>query len=220
VDGLLLAGGYPRELVDRVYTNLKRPIVLVDNTIPGLPYDVVMADDFGGGYLATQHLISLGHSRISAVLGQPQVPSLTERYRGYCAACRAAGLEPSPPIMISWDIRTARRELAQLLPNLALPHALFCAIDLYAIAALDLFHEIGMAVPERVSVVGFDDLDPARRRYSNLTTIHNQPLIQGELAVERLLARIDGDTRPRQQIHVGVQLVVRETTAPPPSSKF
>lgn len=217
VDGLVLAGEYPVSTIERVRRELNKPLVLVDNFVPGLPYDSVNADDFGGGYMAAQHLIGLGHRRISAIAGHLQVPSLRERCRGFLAACEAAGIEPGPAIHTSptWDPLVIREELEAQIRALPLPHALFCAVDDYAIVAVEVCRAAGVGVPGQVSIVGFDDLDSTRLRYPQLTTLHNTPHILGQVAVERLLARIDGDDRPHQHTALGVQLMVRGTTTKP-----
>lgn len=217
VDGVVLAGEYTVEMINRVQRELGKLIVLVDNLIPGLPYDSVNADDFGGGYLATQYLLDLGHRRITAISGHPGVPSLRERYRGFQAACAAAGVEPEPPISTSptWDPLAIRAELEAHLRTLPLPHALFCTVDDYAIAAIEACRAHGIAVPEKVSIVGFDDLDTTRLRYPMLTTVHNAPHALGQIAVERLLSRVAGEERPFQHIALGVELVIRQTTTRP-----
>jgi DNA-binding LacI/PurR family transcriptional regulator len=101
LDGILLTSPYPPELIKRISREASGQIVLIDNIYPGSPYDSVMADDFGGAYLATQHLIACGHQQIVLLTGTIQhptiIPSFQQRYWGYCAACSAAGISPLPP---------------------------------------------------------------------------------------------------------------------------
>lgn len=212
LDGVLLVGAYRSALVDRIAAEIRRPMVLIDNTLPGQPYDSVMADDFGGGVLQTQHLIDLGHRRIAMIAGMIGVPSFAERYRGYCAACRTAGVDPMDPIEVAWD-RSSIADMLKLVLALSFrPTAFFCASDAYAAFVMESLHDAGLRVPHDVSVAGFDDLAPMRLVRPALTTIHNHPRVLGRLGAQRLLARIAGDQQPTQGISVGTSLVVRDST--------
>lgn len=173
VDGIVLAGEYPLEIIERVARELNRPIVLVDHLIPGMLYDAVNADDFGGGYLAAQHLLSLGWSQLRVLVDHPLVPSLCEREPGFRAACATAGVAPGPSLYTSptWDSQVIRREIAAQLRALPLPHALFCAVDSYAITALELCRTAEIVVPGQMSLIGFDDLESTPLRYPNLATL-------------------------------------------------
>ncbi len=211
-DGVLLVGAYRPALVERIAADIKRPLVLVDNALPGQPYDSVMADDFGGGFLLVQYLISLGHRQITMVTGKLSVPSFAERYRGYRAACMAADVQPCDPLEVSWDRSSVAATLNHVLALTLRPTAFFCASDAYAAFVMEALHDVGLRVPYDVSVAGFDDLAPMRLVRPALTTIHNHPRLLGRLGAQRLLARITGDQQPTQGITVGTRLVVREST--------
>jgi LacI family transcriptional regulator len=215
LDGVLLVGAYTAADVERVAADVKRPIVLVDNSIPGHPYDSVMADDFGGGFLVTQHLIDLGHQHIAMVAGSLWAPSFAERYRGYHEACRRAGLQPFEPIETPWERPAIAEMLERVFARIPQPTAFFCAHDAYAAFVMEALHDRGLRVPVDISVAGFDDLAPMRLVRPALTTIHNHPRALGRVAVQRLLARITGDQQPTQGITVGTNLVIRDSTRPP-----
>src|SRR5215212_3829572 len=93
-DGILLASPYPPALVKQIAKAANGPIVLIDNLIPGSPFDSVMNDDFGGAYQAVQHLLELGHRYIHMIMGplkKPGIlpntpPSVLDRFRGYSSA--------------------------------------------------------------------------------------------------------------------------------------
>lgn len=228
-DGILLASPYQSALVTRVASSVSCPLVLIDNLIPGSPYDAIMNDDFGGAYQAVQHLLELGHRYIFMVMGQlkkpgvtPSVPpSVADRYRGYTAAMSDAGYPPFPAIEmpLAYD-QTApdRKELPQWLGNLLgrspRPTALFCNIDYYAARIVSTLNMLGYRVPEDISVVGFDDLDIAQMIHPQLTTVRINRSAMSKIAMQRLIARIEGDDSPALSIHVGAKLIVRESTAP------
>jgi DNA-binding LacI/PurR family transcriptional regulator len=226
-DGILLASPYPPALVKKVASVVKCPIVLVDNLIPGSPYDTLMNDDFGGAYQAVQHLLELGHRYIHMIIGQlkkPGVlpntpPSVLDRYRGYSAAMLDGGYTPFPAIEIPLDYQQTvpgRKELPQWLggflsrsPRMT---ALFCNVDYYAVRIISALQSIGYRVPDDISVVGFDDLDIAQMIHPQLTTVQINRSAMSQVAVERLVARMEGDVSAPLSIHVGARLIVREST--------
>ncbi len=223
LDGVLLVGAYRPAVVERVAAEIRRAIVLVDNTLPGQPYDSVMADDFGGGFLVSRHLIGLGHRQIAMVTGKLSVPSFAERYRGYAAACRMRDVLPMDPIEVAWDRVAVASSLDQVLAQKPQPTAFVCASDAYAAFVMEALHDVGLRVPDDISVAGFDDLAPMRLVRPALTTIHNHPRLLGRLGTQRLIARIMGDRQPTQGITVGTSLVIRDSTREiaahkPPSS--
>ena len=234
-DGILLASPYPSALVKQVVSTVTCPIVLIDNLIPGSPFDTIMNDDFGGAYQAVQHLLELGHRYIHMIMGQlkkPGVqpntpPSVIDRYRGYSAAMLDGGHTPFPAIEIPLDYsQTApgRNELPQWLSGLLARSprmtALFCNVDYYAAQIISALHTIGYRVPEDISVVGFDDLDIARMIHPRLTTVQINRSAMSQVAVERLVARMEGDVSVPLSIHVGARLIVRESTAAPSSGNI
>jgi LacI family transcriptional regulator len=228
-DGIILASPYPPALVKRVAATAKCPMVLIDNLLPGSPYDTIMNDDFGGAYQAVQHLLDNGHRYISMVIGplkKPGVspntpPSVVDRYRGYSAAMMDNGLTPFPAVEIPLDYKQTipgRKELPQwvggLLSRTPRPTALFCNVDFYAAHIISALHTIGYRVPDDISVVGFDDLDIAQMIHPMLTTVQINRKAMSQLAVERLVGRIEGNQGAPLFIHVGARLIVRESTAP------
>jgi DNA-binding LacI/PurR family transcriptional regulator len=228
-DGVMLASPYPPALVKKVASAVNCPIVLIDNHVPGSPYDAIMDDDFGGAYQAVQHLLGLRHRYIFMVMGQLQKqeislsipPSIADRYRGYAAAMMDAGYPPFPAIEMPLTYaQTApdRKELPQWLSNLLSrsprPTALFCNVDFYAVHIISALNVLGYRVPDDISVVGFDDLEIAQMIHPQLTTVRINRNAMSQIAVARLIARIEGDDSPPLTIHVGSQIIIRESSAP------
>ncbi|WP_161668783.1 LacI family DNA-binding transcriptional regulator [Kallotenue papyrolyticum] len=211
-EGVLLVGAYPASLVERIAGETGRALVLVDNRLPGRPYDSVMADDYGGALQATRHLIELGHRSIAMLAGRMDVPSFAERYRGYASACQQAGLRPWPPIESTWERHAVVVVWRDLLRRIPRPTACFCAHDAYAVLVLDVLRELGLAVPDDIALVGFDDFAMAAQARPALTTVRNHPRLMGRWGIERLLARLAGDDQPALAISIATQLVIREST--------
>lgn len=232
INGILLVSPYPPELIHRIHRESGCPIILLDNNFPQSPYDSIMADDFGGAYQATQHLLKLGHRQIVLLTGTIQhptiIPSFQQRYWGYCAACADAGVAPSAPVEVPAALNqeilalTDRHQgvqewLTALVKSYpARPTAFFGVCDVFALAALRALQDGGWRVPEDFSVVGFDDYDISRMGMPSLTTVHSYKRAMAWAAVERLLARMDGDETPAQYISLETRLIVRESTGPAP----
>jgi DNA-binding LacI/PurR family transcriptional regulator len=183
--------------------------------------DSVGPRDREGGRLAAQHLLDLGHRRIGYVrTSTVEAVGDRARYRGYASVLRGAGIQPQA---LAWDpisgaMRVGRRSLS-LSDALSGPGAPTAAVvwnDHTAIALIDACESVGIPVPGRLSVVGFDDIAVSALRRISLTTVA-QPLgLQAERAVAMLLHRITGDPdgRPRH-VSVPVELRVRGSTAAP-----
>lgn len=207
------------------------PVGLMDRTFPGLEADVVMCDNFGGGYLATQHLIALGHRRI-VFLCRPHMALMpvAERLRGYRQAMQDAGLDALKPALVGerQEIRTdyALRsytdasgtdieQLRRYLISAGRATAIFAMNDLMAMQTLRAAELEGVNIPQDLSVVGFDDLDFVGHLRVPLTTVSQDPFAVGHEAARRLLERIAaGADGKAQQLVLPTRLVVRASTAP------
>jgi len=194
------------------------PVVLVDRQAEGAPG--VYTDDVGGGRLATEHLLELGHERI-AFLGDTEggpfgFTSSEARRRGYEAALEAAGIPVRREFIRTGPHRrdAARAATRELLALGAPPTAIFAASDHQALGVIDAATGAGVDVPERLSVIGFDDIELAR--YCGLTTVAQPLEASGAHGADLLLAALAGG-EPRSQ-ELRLELQVRNTTAAPAGS--
>ncbi|MBN8484645.1 MAG: LacI family DNA-binding transcriptional regulator [Sphingomonadales bacterium] len=173
----------------------------------------VGSDNFGAGRQAGEHLLSLGRRRI-AFLGQADehYPEFAERYRGLCAALAEAGEAPDPALQADAlsSEEDGRGAVARLLESGARFDAVFAASDLIAIGALQALGEAGMAVPQDIAVMGFDNIPAASLTNPPLTTLVQDLKTGGELLVETLIAQIEGRSVPAPTIPA--RLVVRRST--------
>jgi DNA-binding LacI/PurR family transcriptional regulator len=227
-DGILLASPYPPPLIRRISRESSCPIVLIDNFFPGCLHDTVMADDFGGTHQIVSHLIELGHTDIAMLAGSAQnldiIPSFQERYRGYTTVCAESGITPKAPIVVparvdphpESDIETMMTWVKNLFEQQPELTAFFGVSDRFAIAFMAALRKLNIRVPDKISVVGFDDVPESAATRPPLTTIHSHRDLMAKLAVKRLLARIDGDDTPPQYITIGTELMLRNSTGPAP----
>jgi LacI family transcriptional regulator len=183
--------------------------------------DSVGPDDAGGGKLAVEHLLSLGHRRI-AYVRTPLVEHSGDRarYAGYRSAMRHAGAPASSPF--SWEpgsgmIRIGRRSVAlrEALRAPDAPSGLFVSNDLGAISMMEACEQAGVGVPADVSIVGFDDITIASLRRISLTTVAQPFDFQARTAVGLLVDRIEKPRIRSRHITAPVELRVRTSTAAP-----
>jgi len=196
------------------------PIVILGDFLPGheqpANWDHVQGDNEAGARVAVEHLINLGHRRIAFIHGPSDTPSSTLRLSGFRSALESAGIPIDENILIPGDYtrESGRAGIAKLLSMDQPPTAVFCANDLIALGALETAWQRGYHIPRDLSIVGFDDIDEARRATPPLTTVKGPPRRVGKLAAELLVERLKGRGEPRR-IRLEFSLVVRETTASP-----
>jgi LacI family transcriptional regulator/LacI family repressor for deo operon, udp, cdd, tsx, nupC, and nupG len=192
------------------------PVVLVDGSHERLSH--VAIDDVAGGRLATRHLLDLGHTRIAFVGDAPTVFGFTsshDRRTGFEQALREAGVEPKREYILEapHGREFARRLGTQLLSLRDPPTAVFAASDTQALGVLEAARAAGRRIPEELSVIGFDDVEAAS--YAHLSTVR-QPLYEsGALGTRMLIGALDGTDLAPVGDTLGLELVLRSTTAPP-----
>lgn len=197
-------------------TDATIPVVAVDPHTGKTGPSTVEADNVGGARAATQHLIELGHRRIAHIRGRTDLVSAQLREQGYREALEAAGIPFDPELVRVGGYRAAETTDAarELLSRSARPTAVFAANDLSAIRVLEIARDLGLRVPEDLSVVGFDNVPEAANAVPALTTVA-QPLHQmGAEAVRLLLGLLAGGTT-EDHLLLPASLVVRASTSPP-----
>ena len=206
--------------VDRLHA-MNKPIVAVGGPIPGVR--TLSIDDAAVARLATSHLIGLGHRVIAHIGGDATSETdfhiATSRRAGYEAALRDAGIAADPRFFMGADfsIQTGYHAAKQLLVGDGLrPTAIFAASDEMAFGAILAARDLGMRVPDDLSVVGIDGHELAE--FFGLTTVEQHPADQGRMAVEVLMELLDGKRAgPDIDTPVPYTLVSRTSTGAPPA---
>jgi DNA-binding LacI/PurR family transcriptional regulator len=214
VDGLVLVGTPTATAVDQVNgLTSSIPTVVAGTREPLLlTVDVVANDDYRGGRLATTHLLDLGHRRVAHIIGEGEVGRL--RRAGYEAVIADAGLAPVC-VPGDWTEATGRQVGYALLRYPDRPTAIFAANDLSAVGVLTAADDLGLRVPQDLSVVGYDNTVFAKLDRLSLTTIDSHIAEVGQLAGRTLTARLTGDTGTAGTRLLSPALVVRSSTGPP-----
>lgn len=218
VDGFLYATMYHREVtLPEAVAGV--PTVLLDARSSDESLPSVVPDEVAGGRTATEELIRHGHSRIGFVNNIDDIPATRGRLQGYKQALQEAGLTYDEQLVVarSSDTEGGVQGARQLLSATDRPTALFCFNDRMAMGAYHAAAELGLRIPQDLSVVGFDNQELiADGLRPGLTTVALPHYEMGAWAVEALIARIEGKEGKRpQHSKLSCPLVVRQSVDRP-----
>lgn len=219
VDGLMLMIDCPQDPKGPVARAIEtlNTVILLDEDIEGLNVPRIFANNTAGGYAATRHLVEQGHKDIAHISGPEGMFSVVRRYQGYCDALAEAGLPIGPRLFGEYTRdfgRSASREVLSKTTNSQRPTAIVTGSDAIAIGVLETAKDMGLSVPDDLSLTGFDDVTYAALLAPALTTIR-QPVAQmGRLAFETLLGQMNGAPIPPTAL-LDVTLQIRDSTCPP-----
>jgi len=195
------------------------PLVSVDASA-SLQDDVpdVSSTHWRGGMQAAAHLLELGHRRIAFIGGDARNPGLRERLAGFLDQLSREGV-PADPSLVSQDgLASGEQQLAAMLASAHPPTAVFASTDGGAVTAIAVAREAGLAVPDDLSVIGYDDTYASLSPALGLTTVRAPLHDLGRTAVDTVLALAHGRGRPTGDLRLPTRLVVRSTTGPAPVS--
>lgn len=175
----------------------------------------VDADNFSGARMAVRHLLDLGHQNIGMVMGPSGSVPANDRFQGYRDALENVGLAVDESYLVkAGNNIEALRTVNDFLSRPKRPTALFVWADDVAIACLEVARQLGISVPEQLSIVGFDSLDACNRTVPPLTSVR-QPIYQMAVEATRLVAALSRrEDVPRRQILFPLSLDIRGSTAP------
>ncbi|MDE3009372.1 MAG: LacI family DNA-binding transcriptional regulator [Pseudomonadota bacterium] len=216
--GVILVGQWHHHEQLNSLAARRLPIVVWGAQLPRQLYCTVGGDNQTGGLLATAALLDEGRRRI-AFMGERDLAEVAHRYQGYLLAHQRAGIRPDPDLCLSVSFLSdgGRTAVARLLADGPAFDGVFACSDLIAMGVIATLREHGIAVPEQVSVVGYDDVALAQNFQPALTTVHQSIEEGGRLLVATLLELIqNGRAEPRTLVP---SLVTRASTrARPPAS--
>ena len=220
VDGLIIAGGGTdfRRASERFAEHGTRAVFVGKSS---LPWPSVRVPNEEAARTATGHLAELGHERIGFISGAPGLTTSRDRLAGYRRGVSDHSLQGGGALLREGDFgeESGYRAATSLLRETPRPTAIFAANDRMAIGTLAAAADLGLAVPDELSVVGFDDIRFASYVRPALTTVSLPTYDIGAAAMRLLLELLsDKDGEPgvaAQTVHLPVRLVVRDSTAPP-----
>ncbi len=232
IDGALVYSCDPTSAAVEFLSRRKLPLVYVDQD-PDPRISSVNVDDRGGARAAARHLVDLGHRKVALLLSGLHGPhglvdpeqvvidghASKERLLGWLDVLTPAGIEPLVARQNGTGLEQAKYGARLLLDRSDRPTAILCFSDAVAHGVLEVAAELGIRVPEELSVVGFDDNPLAVQVRPALTTVRQDVEAKGRAAAAALTAAITqvraaGDSMPRHVV-LPTELVIRDSTAPP-----
>jgi LacI family transcriptional regulator len=225
VDGLIISIGMGTTHFDhlRLFPERNVPLVFFDRVVDEIEAHKIVADDFRGGFKATEHLIEQGGKRIAHIGGPLNLNIYRDRLEGYKNAIQKAGL-PADESMIVHNSLTridGTNAIKKLLKNQQRPDAIFCANDTTALSVILHLREKGIKVPDDMMVVGFSNEPFSEVVSPSISTVRQPGFEMGQKAADLLIRQIKTKERPihYQTIVMPTGLIVRESSARRPPGK-
>ncbi|ELA6769670.1 substrate-binding domain-containing protein [Vibrio alginolyticus] len=214
VDGLILmCSSLEGERIDVFERYPDIPVVVMDWGPMLFTSDKIQDNSLRGGYLAAKYLIDCGHTEIGCITGPLIKHQAQMRYEGYKRAMNEAGLEFNANWIIESDFECeggyqAFKKMAQ---RDALPSSIFVSNDMMAMGVINAANELGIKVPDDLSIIGYDDIHIAKFMSPSLTTIHQPKYRLGQAAVETLVRKLDEKSTEAQVVQLEPTLVERKS---------
>jgi LacI family transcriptional regulator len=217
VDGLLVSSAGDDEALAHIFKMVNVPTVTVDRLVPGAKADRVAVHNEQGAHSAVSYLIELGHRQIACISGPQEFAVSRERIAGWRRALQEAGLPHEDSLIVESDFSSSGGHLAaqQLLREMPGVTGIFTSNDMMAFGVLRAAAEVGRTVPQKLSVIGFDDIEMSRYVFPAMTSVGVSIKQLGHEAGRVLIDRIDNPDMALKNILLTPRLVIRESTAAP-----
>lgn len=212
VDGILLSSKNRLSQTSKVLLQSGEvPYVLFDRGEEANKQSGVFLDNERGGYLAGKHLTDLGHTQIACMTGPSEILNSQQRLSGFQRALMEASIEIPPSLILAGGFQMDKAyQVAKEFLNNNTVTAIFAANDLMACGIYQAAHEIGIQIPEQLSIVGFDDISLVSALIPKLTTVRQDTYGMGRKAIELLINEIE--KKESEAIVFEPTLIVREST--------
>ncbi|WP_050616645.1 LacI family DNA-binding transcriptional regulator [Bacillus testis] len=194
-----------------------KPCVLIDIPAHSSKTGYVTTNQLESAKQATKYLYRMGHRNIAFINGHDSAYVSKERLKGYKQALEECGIDDRPEFVCNGGFDEDQAKQCAISLVLAYPEitAIFCASDVMALGVIKAAREMSIAVPEELSIIGFDNILLSEYVTPSLTTIAQDPYEIGRMAAEMMVSFIEGkETEPI--VTLNNQLIVRDSTAPPP----
>jgi DNA-binding LacI/PurR family transcriptional regulator len=193
------------------------PVVEVDRRFGEDYADAVIVDNKAAARRATEGLVALGHERIALVIDEMDWTTGRERLAGYTTALTSARLKVDDALVLSagWNVEEVQSVAARLLSSAGPPTAVFAANNVLAEGVWRAAAELGLGIPDELSLVAFDDAPWMSMVRPGITSVAQDVAEIGAAAVMQLRDRIDNPSAPPRTIMLGASIIERGSTAPP-----
>lgn len=198
------------------------PVVMIARSVEGARVPLFRGDDKKGIYMATRHLIGLGHQRIAFIGGKRETSTGRDRRAGYLAALEQAGIEADPALQMgSESTRKAGYESVRQMfaGNREAATAIVCFNDLVAIGVMSGLRSLSLEPGRDIAVTGYDDIAEAEISAPSLTSVWNGQQEVGRLAAQAMLRILSGDPPDPEKRLIEPELRIRDSSCPPSVSR-
>lgn len=214
LDGMIIIGSYSKEF----YSDLKKanmPVVLIDTYQNPERFHEVKIDDRRGGQMATKYLIDRGHRNIAFISGALREQGVTQlRFEGYQRALEESGISYRKELVFPGVVsfQSGVDSAAAALSRAKEITAMFCTADIIAIGAMKKALEMGLKVPDDISLMGFDNLNLSEYTSPALTTVGQEIEMKGKLAVEIIMDDINNRIQKPRCVELPLRIIERQST--------
>lgn len=222
VDAIIYATAMTRQVeVPTTLYNLGIPVVLLNCFSLDRRFPCVVPCEVAGGHMATNALIEAGHRRIAHITGEMWMDAARDRLKGYREALATADIPYDQDLVVEGNwLPSAGYEATRTLMSLGNPPtAIFCANDRMAVGCYEALKELGLRIPDDVSVIGYDDDEVARHLSPQLTTLVLPHRSMGRWAVEKALSYSDARREKYHVVKFECPLIERDSIGPPRATR-
>jgi DNA-binding LacI/PurR family transcriptional regulator len=214
VDGIIFGTIPKNHILLKNLLEERFPVALISNDIPELSINSVCADDFLGGYMAASHLVSLGHKKIAIILGKMSSTSEKYRLQAFRQVLEDNGLEYDEKLVLQtgYAIENSKQTTLELLQSPQRPTAIFAYNDSHAVGVYQAAKELGLHIPNDLSVIGFDNTILAVIIDPQLTTIAISIEEMGRQVIKLLVQEINDEKSTKQRFYLQPELIIRDST--------
>ncbi len=219
VDGIILSIGMETNTIDhlKLFSERKIPMVFFDRVVDEIKAHKIVVDDYGGGYRATQHLISQGSKFIAHIGGPGNLKIYENREKGYFDALNDAGIKIDKSLIIHNNLsrEEGTKAVVKLMQNPVKPDAVFCANDTTALSVIIYLLENGIKVPEDVAVVGFSNEPFSEVVTPSISTIKQPGFLMGQKAAQLIIQQImhQKEEPEYKTIVMPTELIIRKSSS-------
>ncbi len=215
IDGIVYCSSYYlEEVIPKLKLN-NVPIVLFDRQLETTEVDTILINNKHAGYIATEHLLNLGHTNIGFIGGLENNKNISTRYEGYIKAYEDFGLQHNENLFVNGDftLKSGYENAEKLVKENKNITAIIASNDLMAIGAINYLNTYNIKVPEQISVVGFDDIEICESLTPKLTTVSLPLEKMSEIAIKSITKQISKEKFIYKSVALFPKLVVRNSTA-------
>ena len=223
VDGVVFCG-VGNEQQDTIESLLSafNQVVIIDDFFPTIDAANIVADNRNGGYIATKHLLDLGHTRIACIKGPSDESCCDNRFFGYKDALQEAGIDILPELVSvgDWYPESGRFLFHKMMEMNIPPTAIFSCNDLMAFGVIRAAYERNISIPNQLALVGFDDIQLSTFATPSLSSISQPKNEIGRIAIEIIVEKIKTGSINNPKIILPVNLMIRQSCGGSSTNNF